>query len=59
MSLGNVYNQLVAIVLGIPFLGLAFLNFLLQIIALAIVFFIPFAFMISYIPQIANFGFVT
>lgn len=51
--------MLVAIVLGIPFLGLAFLNFLLQIIALVIVFFIPFAFMILYIPQIANSGFVT
>lgn len=64
---GNVYNQLgqsiiavlVAIILGIPFLGLAFLNFLLQIIALAIVFFIPFAFMISYVPQLAYSGFVT
>jgi len=64
---GNVYNQLgqsiiavlVAIVLGIPFLGLAILNFLLQIIALAIVFFIPFAFIISYVPQLAYSGFVT
>ncbi|SDN51033.1 hypothetical protein SAMN04488137_4710 [Fictibacillus solisalsi] len=64
---GNVYNQLgqsiiavlVAFVLGIPFLGLAFLNFFLQIMALAIVFFIPFAFMISYIPQLAYSGFVT
>lgn len=67
MTSGNVYNQLgqsiiamlVAIILGIPFLGLAFLNFLLQIIALAIVFFIPFAFMISYVPQLAYSGFVT
>ncbi|MFY0800495.1 MULTISPECIES: CD3337/EF1877 family mobilome membrane protein [Bacillaceae] len=67
MTSGNVYNQLgqsiiavlVAIVLGIPFLGLAFFNFLLQIIALAIVFFIPFAFMISYVPQLAYSGFVT
>ncbi|QYF82846.1 hypothetical protein KY492_00545 [Brevibacterium sp. PAMC21349] len=67
MSSGNVYNQLgqsiiavlVSIVLGIPFLGLAILNFLLQIIALAIVFFIPFAFMISYVPQLAYSGFVT
>lgn len=64
---GNVYNQLgqsiiavlVAIVLGIPFLGLAILNFLLQIIALAIVFFIPFAFIISFVPQLAYSGFVT
>lgn len=67
MTSGNVYNQLgqsiiavlVASILGIPFLGLAFLNFLLQIIALAIVFFIPFAFMISYVPQLAYSGFVT
>lgn len=67
MTSGNVYNQLgqsiiavlVAILLGIPFLGLAILSFLLQIIALAIVFFIPFAFMISYVPQLAYSGFVT
>ncbi|MEC2288473.1 CD3337/EF1877 family mobilome membrane protein, partial [Bacillus velezensis] len=47
-----------AIAIGIPFLGLAFLSFLLQIIALAIVFFIPFAFIIAYVPQLAMSGFV-
>ncbi|MEC1900721.1 CD3337/EF1877 family mobilome membrane protein [Bacillus atrophaeus] len=67
LSSGNVFNQLgesfiaviASIVIGIPFLALAFLNFLLQIIALAIVFFIPFAFIIGYIPQLAFSGFVT
>ncbi|MED4859822.1 CD3337/EF1877 family mobilome membrane protein [Bacillus atrophaeus] len=67
MTSGNVFNQLgesfiavvSAIAIGIPFLALAFLNFLLQIIALAIVFFIPFAFIIAYVPQLAMSGFVT
>ncbi|MDA1478031.1 CD3337/EF1877 family mobilome membrane protein [Bacillus changyiensis] len=66
LTSGNVWNQfgesLIAfffsIGLGIPFLGLAFLNFLLQIIALLIVFFIPFAFVVAYVPQFANSGFV-
>ncbi|QCT28784.1 CD3337/EF1877 family mobilome membrane protein [Bacillus velezensis] len=66
MTTGNVFNQLgesfiavaAAIAIGIPFLGLAFLSFLLQIIALAIVFFIPFAFIIAYVPQLAMSGFV-
>ncbi|MGO5676123.1 CD3337/EF1877 family mobilome membrane protein [Bacillus subtilis] len=66
MTIGNVFNQLgesfiavgAAIAIGIPFLGLAFLSFLLQIIALAIVFFIPFAFIIAYVPQLAMSGFV-
>lgn len=67
MAGGNVFTQLgesviavfAAIVLGVPFLGLAFFNFLLHIIALAIVFFLPFAFIISYVPQLAYSGFVT
>ncbi|MBR8695197.1 hypothetical protein CBF41_18705 [Bacillus velezensis] len=66
MTSGNVFNQLgesviavvSAIAIGIPFLALAFLSFLLQIIALAIVFFIPFAFIIAYVPQLAMSGFV-
>ncbi|WP_395429152.1 CD3337/EF1877 family mobilome membrane protein [Bacillus velezensis] len=66
MTSGNVFNQLgesviavvSAIAIGIPFLALAFLSFLLQIIALAIVFFIPFAFIIAYVPQFAMSGFV-
>ncbi|MCA1215026.1 hypothetical protein LC728_11645 [Bacillus amyloliquefaciens] len=66
MTSGNVFNQLgesviavvSAIAIGIPFLALAFLSFLLQIIALAIVFFIPFAFIIAYVPQLSMSGFV-
>ncbi|ANB82764.1 hypothetical protein A6R78_01630 [Bacillus velezensis] len=66
MTTGNVFNQLgesfiavgAAIAIGIPFLALAFLSFLLQIIALAIVFFVPFAFIIAYVPQLAMSGFV-
>ncbi|MGG1201202.1 hypothetical protein ABE208_11055 [Bacillus inaquosorum] len=67
MTSGNVFNQLgesfiavvASIVIGIPFLALAFFNFLLQIIALVIVFFVPFAFILSYVPQLAYSGFVT
>ncbi|ASS69983.1 CD3337/EF1877 family mobilome membrane protein [Bacillus atrophaeus] len=67
MTSGNVFNQLgesfiavvASIVIGIPFLALAFFNFLLQIIALVIVFFVPFAFILAYIPQLAYSGFVT
>ncbi|MEC1288339.1 CD3337/EF1877 family mobilome membrane protein, partial [Bacillus paralicheniformis] len=67
LTSGNAFNQfgesLIAlafsIALGIPFLGLAFLNFLLQLIALVIVFFVPFSFILSYIPQFAYSGFVT
>ncbi|MED4342911.1 CD3337/EF1877 family mobilome membrane protein [Bacillus licheniformis] len=67
LTSGNAYNQFgesiiglfASIALGIPFLGLSFLNFLLQIIALVIVFFVPFAFVVSYIPQFAYSGFVS
>ncbi|MCY8195853.1 hypothetical protein MOC90_10600 [Bacillus spizizenii] len=67
MTSGNVFNQLgesfiavvSSIVIGIPFLALAFFNFLLQIIALVIVFFVPFAFILAYVPQLAYSGFVT
>ncbi|MGF9604243.1 hypothetical protein ABEW95_21105 [Bacillus subtilis] len=67
MTSGNVFNQLgesfiavvASIVIGIPFLALAFFNFLLQIIALVIVFFVPFAFILAYVPQLAYSGFVT
>ncbi|MBG9771387.1 hypothetical protein ABD75_21005 [Bacillus vallismortis] len=67
MTSGNVFNQLgesfiavvASIVIGIPFLSLAFFNFLLQIIALVIVFFVPFAFILAYVPQLAYSGFVT
>ncbi|MCC2251783.1 hypothetical protein JUJ52_17690 [Virgibacillus sp. AGTR] len=66
MGGGNVFNQfgqsLISLIgsffLGIPFLILALLNFLLQLIALALTFFIPFAFILSYIPQFAYSGFV-
>ncbi|MCI4129566.1 7TM-DISM domain-containing protein [Bacillus haynesii] len=67
LTSGNAYNQFgesiiglfASIALGIPFLGLSFLNFLLQIIALVIVFFVPFAFVVAYIPQFAYSGFVS
>ncbi|MFE6374990.1 CD3337/EF1877 family mobilome membrane protein [Bacillus subtilis] len=67
MTSGNVFNQLgesfiavvASIIIGIPFLALAFFNFLLQIIALVIVFFVPFAFILAYVPQLAYSGFVT
>ncbi|WP_370957112.1 CD3337/EF1877 family mobilome membrane protein [Bacillus subtilis] len=67
MTTGNVFAQLgesfiavvASVVIGVPFLALAFFNFLLQIIALVIVFFVPFAFILSYVPQLAYSGFVT
>ncbi|MBY8830425.1 hypothetical protein K7Z10_02540 [Bacillus licheniformis] len=67
LTSGNAYNQFgesiiglfASIALGIPFLGLSFLNFLLQLIALVIVFFVPFAFVVAYIPQFAYSGFVS
>ncbi|MBA5715628.1 hypothetical protein DT035_12540 [Bacillus subtilis] len=67
MTAGSAFTQLgesfiaviSAIVVGIPFLALAFFNFLLQIIALVIVFFVPFAFILAYVPQLAYSGFVT
>ncbi|ATH94150.1 hypothetical protein ACH95_01680 [Bacillus glycinifermentans] len=67
LTSGNAFNQfgesiialLFSIALGIPFLGLAFLNFLLQIIALVIVFFVPFAFVVAYVPQFAYSGFAS
>ncbi|MEC0392379.1 CD3337/EF1877 family mobilome membrane protein, partial [Bacillus subtilis] len=59
-QLGESFIAVVAsIVIGIPFLALAFFNFLLQIIALVIVFFVPFAFILAYVPQLAYSGFVT
>ncbi|WOC57448.1 CD3337/EF1877 family mobilome membrane protein [Bacillus halotolerans] len=67
MTSGNVFNQLgesfiavvASIVIGIPFLALAFFNFLLQVVVLVIVFFVPFAFILAYVPQLAYSGFVT
>ncbi len=67
MTTGNVFAQLgesfiavvASVVIGVPFLALAFFNFLLQIIALVIVFFVPFAFILAYVPQLAYSGFVT
>lgn len=64
---GNVFAQLgysfigllAAISLGMPFFLIAFLNFLIQIIVLAIAFFLPFAFILSYVPQFAYSGFVS
>ncbi|MDG3075178.1 CD3337/EF1877 family mobilome membrane protein [Bacillus halotolerans] len=67
MTAGSAFTQLgesfiavvASIVIGIPFIALAFFNFLLQIIALVIVFFVPFAFILAYVPQLAYSGFVT
>ncbi|MCY7571418.1 CD3337/EF1877 family mobilome membrane protein [Bacillus pumilus] len=64
---GNIFAQLgysfigllAAISLGMPFFLIAFLNFLIQIIVLAIAFFLPFAFILSYVPQFAYSGFVS
>ncbi|MEC0393511.1 CD3337/EF1877 family mobilome membrane protein, partial [Bacillus subtilis] len=59
-QLGESFIAVVAsIVIGIPFLALAFFNFLLQVVALVIVFFVPFAFILAYVPQLAYSGFVT
>ncbi|GGJ67642.1 CD3337/EF1877 family mobilome membrane protein [Virgibacillus salexigens] len=65
MAEGSVWTQLgqvligflAAVFLAIPFLGLGILNFLLQLVALALAFFLPFALVISYIPQFAYSGF--
>lgn len=65
MAEGSVWRQsgqvliafLAAVFLAIPFLGLGILNFVLQLIALALAFFLPFAFIVSYIPQFAYSGF--
>lgn len=64
---GSIYAQLgysfigmlAAISLGVPFFLIPFLNFLIQIIVLAIAFFLPFAFILSYVPQFAYSGFVS
>ncbi|UJL47093.1 hypothetical protein KFZ58_03935 [Virgibacillus sp. NKC19-16] len=65
MAEGQVWTQLgqvliaflAAVFLAIPFLGLGILNFLLQLVALALAFFLPFALIVSYIPQFAYSGF--
>lgn len=67
MGSGSVFSQmgqafislLGAIFLGVPFLLIALFNFLLQLLALGLAFFIPFAFILSYIPQFAYSGFVS
>ncbi|QQK75399.1 hypothetical protein HUG15_07235 [Salicibibacter cibarius] len=67
MGSGAVFTQLgqvligllVALFLGIPFTVLGFLNFLLQLIALALAFFLPFSLILSYIPHFAYSGFKT
>ncbi|MDI4571483.1 CD3337/EF1877 family mobilome membrane protein [Bacillus altitudinis] len=64
---GSIYAQLgysfigmlAAISLGVPFFLIPFLNFLIQIIVLAVAFFLPFAFILSYVPQFAYSGFVS
>ncbi|KIL13601.1 Formate--tetrahydrofolate ligase [Bacillus pumilus] len=64
---GSIYAQLgysfigfmAAVSLGVPFFLIPFLNFLIQLIVLAIAFFLPFAFILSYVPQFAYSGFVS
>ncbi|WP_224925135.1 CD3337/EF1877 family mobilome membrane protein [Bacillus pumilus] len=64
---GSIYAQLgysfigllAAISLGVPFFLIPFLNFLIQIIVLAIALFLPMAFILSYVPQFAYSGFVS
>ncbi|MCT1577301.1 hypothetical protein M3E13_13470 [Oceanobacillus kimchii] len=65
MGGGNAYSQLgiaflspfLAIGLGIPFFILASFNFIIQLFIILILFCIPFAFILSYIPQFAMSGF--
>lgn len=54
-----VVTLITTILISIPFSLLAVLNFVLQLLALAIAFVVPFAFIISYIPQLAMTGFKT
>lgn len=66
MADGNVYTQfgvnfvgfIGAIALGIPFLMMAFFSFLLQFLALGIAFLLPIMFFMSWLPWMANSGYV-
>lgn len=65
MATGNVWSQvgfsmiapLASIVLAIPFLGVAVMNFLIQFVIVLLIFIIVFMFLISLIPQYGMTGF--
>lgn len=65
LASNSVYDQLgIAIIsclagvaLGIPFLTVAFLNFLIGFLILAVLYVIPFMFIISYLPWFRNSGY--
>ncbi|EFU7331875.1 hypothetical protein HTY68_000953 [Listeria monocytogenes] len=65
MATGNVWSQvgfsmiapLASIVLAIPFLGVAVMNFLIQFVIVLLIFVIVFMFLISLIPQYGMTGF--
>ncbi|MBC1374204.1 hypothetical protein HB839_01550 [Listeria sp. FSL L7-1699] len=67
MNASNVSNKMgvsflsmiFAILLGIPLLLIAFLNLLLQVLALGIALLLPISFIISFIPSFANSGWKT
>ncbi|MBC1952053.1 hypothetical protein HCJ26_01555 [Listeria welshimeri] len=67
MSAGNVSNKMgvsflsmiFAILLGIPLLLIAFLNFLLQVLALGVALILPISFIVSFIPSFSNSGWKT
>ncbi|HAC4841860.1 TPA_asm: hypothetical protein GZU98_14405 [Listeria monocytogenes] len=65
MATGNVWSQvgfsmiapLASIVLSVPFLGVAVMNFLIQFVIVLLIFVIVFMFLISLIPQYGMTGF--
>ncbi|EAD3476094.1 hypothetical protein HCJ19_08990 [Listeria seeligeri] len=65
LASSSVYDQLgIAIIsclsgiaLGIPFLAVAFLNFLIGFLILAVLYVIPFMFILSYLPWFRNSGY--
>lgn len=67
MAASNVANQMgiallslgASIILGIPLLAIAFLNFILQVLALAIMVILPTTFMMSYLPSFVHGGWKT
>lgn len=67
MNASNVSNKMgvsflsmiFAILLGIPLLLIAFLNLLLQVLALGIALLLPISFIVSFIPSFANSGWKT
>ncbi|MBC1284864.1 hypothetical protein HB818_03680 [Listeria booriae] len=67
MGAGNVANKLgiaflsmiFAVVLGIPLLLIAFMNFLLQALALGLFILLPISFILSFLPSFSNTGWKT